>query len=98
MPLNSDLFSYLYYGKNLFRSGYNRWRDPMKPTQILQRLCKENKLESPHYFQVNVLYFVRIKCTNLSVQLGSRCHISLLHDFLRSGSSFVERSLDMSIP
>ncbi|XP_055370842.1 otoferlin-like [Condylostylus longicornis] len=35
--------------------GYNRWRDPMKPTQILSKLCKENKLESPHYFQDRVV-------------------------------------------
>ncbi|XP_055296702.1 otoferlin isoform X2 [Sitodiplosis mosellana] len=35
--------------------GYNRWRDPMKPTQILQKLCKDNKLETPHYFQDRVV-------------------------------------------
>ncbi|XP_058978172.1 otoferlin-like [Musca domestica] len=34
--------------------GYNQWRDPMKPTQILSRLCKENKLDTPHYFQDRV--------------------------------------------
>lgn len=38
-----------------FSYGYNRWRDPMKPTQILQKLCKENKLETPHYFQDRVV-------------------------------------------
>lgn len=27
----------------------------MKPTQILQKMCKENKLESPHYFQDRVI-------------------------------------------
>ncbi|XP_055617396.1 otoferlin-like isoform X1 [Toxorhynchites rutilus septentrionalis] len=35
-------------------SGYNQWRDPMKPTQILSRLCKENKLEPPQYLQDRV--------------------------------------------
>ncbi|XP_052861524.1 otoferlin-like [Anopheles cruzii] len=35
-------------------SGYNIWRDPMKPTQILTKLCKENKLEPPQYFQDRV--------------------------------------------
>lgn len=30
-------------------TGYNRWRDPMKPTQILARLCKEGKMELPVY-------------------------------------------------
>ncbi|XP_064096144.1 otoferlin-like isoform X4 [Macrobrachium nipponense] len=29
--------------------GYNQWRDPMKPTQILARLCKEGRLDGPHY-------------------------------------------------
>lgn len=35
-------------------NGYNQWRDPMKPTQILSKICKENKLETPHYFQDRV--------------------------------------------
>ncbi|XP_043843750.1 otoferlin isoform X3 [Dromiciops gliroides] len=29
--------------------GYNIWRDPMKPTQILSRLCKEGKVDGPHF-------------------------------------------------
>ncbi|XP_053239819.1 otoferlin [Podarcis raffonei] len=29
--------------------GYNMWRDPQKPTQILSKLCKEGKLDGPHY-------------------------------------------------
>ncbi|KAM6915645.1 otoferlin isoform 6-T6 [Xenentodon cancila] len=29
--------------------GYNVWRDPMKPSQILARLCKEGKIDGPHY-------------------------------------------------
>ncbi|XP_021379810.1 otoferlin-like isoform X8 [Mizuhopecten yessoensis] len=29
--------------------GYNMWRDPMKPTQILAKLCKEGKVDGPHY-------------------------------------------------
>uniref|UniRef100_A0ABM0MBF2 Otoferlin n=1 Tax=Saccoglossus kowalevskii TaxID=10224 RepID=A0ABM0MBF2_SACKO len=29
--------------------GYNTWRDPMKPTQILAKLCKEFKVDGPHY-------------------------------------------------
>uniref|UniRef100_A0A8D8QAC2 Otoferlin n=1 Tax=Cacopsylla melanoneura TaxID=428564 RepID=A0A8D8QAC2_9HEMI len=29
--------------------GYNRWRDPMKPTQILARLCKDAKMDMPQY-------------------------------------------------
>uniref|UniRef100_A0A8C9S2Z7 Otoferlin n=1 Tax=Scleropages formosus TaxID=113540 RepID=A0A8C9S2Z7_SCLFO len=29
--------------------GYNAWRDPMKPTQILTKLCKDSKVDGPHY-------------------------------------------------
>ena len=32
-----------------FRSGYNAWRDPVKPTQILSKLCKDGKVDGPHY-------------------------------------------------
>ena len=31
------------------RSGYNAWRDPLKPTQILAKLCKDGKVDGPHY-------------------------------------------------
>ncbi|XP_053394702.1 otoferlin-like isoform X2 [Mercenaria mercenaria] len=30
-------------------SGYNAWRDPVKPTQILSKLCKDGKVDGPHY-------------------------------------------------
>ncbi|XP_041832167.1 otoferlin isoform X3 [Melanotaenia boesemani] len=29
--------------------GYNIWRDPMKPSQILAKLCKESKIDGPQY-------------------------------------------------
>uniref|UniRef100_A0A9J8CEH0 Otoferlin b n=1 Tax=Cyprinus carpio carpio TaxID=630221 RepID=A0A9J8CEH0_CYPCA len=29
--------------------GYNVWRDPMKPTQILAKLCKDGKIDPPQY-------------------------------------------------
>ncbi|XP_050804656.1 otoferlin isoform X9 [Gopherus flavomarginatus] len=29
--------------------GYNMWRDPGKPTQILAKLCREGKVDGPHY-------------------------------------------------
>ncbi|UYV81940.1 FER1L6 [Cordylochernes scorpioides] len=29
-------------------SGPNQWRDPLKPSQILSRLCREHKLEGPY--------------------------------------------------
>ena len=33
----------------LFRCGYNQWRDPMKPVQLLTKLCKEGKVDGPHF-------------------------------------------------
>ncbi|XP_011330967.2 otoferlin isoform X3 [Ooceraea biroi] len=30
-------------------SGYNKWRDAMKPTQILSKLCKDGKMDGPVY-------------------------------------------------
>uniref|UniRef100_A0A3Q0RNW6 Otoferlin n=1 Tax=Amphilophus citrinellus TaxID=61819 RepID=A0A3Q0RNW6_AMPCI len=29
--------------------GYNTWRDPLKPSQILAKLCKDGKIDGPHY-------------------------------------------------
>uniref|UniRef100_G1QPU0 Otoferlin n=1 Tax=Nomascus leucogenys TaxID=61853 RepID=G1QPU0_NOMLE len=29
--------------------GYNIWRDPMKPSQILTSLCKDGKVDGPHF-------------------------------------------------
>uniref|UniRef100_F6VBD0 C2 domain-containing protein n=1 Tax=Ciona intestinalis TaxID=7719 RepID=F6VBD0_CIOIN len=29
--------------------GYNQWRDPMKPSETLKKLCKELKLDGPHF-------------------------------------------------
>ena len=30
-------------------AGYNCWRDPQKPTQILAKLCKDGKVDGPYY-------------------------------------------------
>jgi len=29
--------------------GYNQWRDPMKPSDILKKLCKDLKVDGPHF-------------------------------------------------
>nr|XP_020443823.1 otoferlin isoform X5 [Monopterus albus] len=29
--------------------GYNVWRDPLKPSQILAKLCKDGKIDAPQY-------------------------------------------------
>jgi len=33
----------------IVRDGYNEWRDPVQPTQILSKLCKDYKLDGPFY-------------------------------------------------
>ena len=38
-----------FYITFFFSHGYNVWRDPMKPTHVLAKLCKEGKLDGPHY-------------------------------------------------
>ncbi|KAK3090409.1 hypothetical protein FSP39_011632 [Pinctada imbricata] len=40
---------YFYVTFSPTRAGYNAWRDPMKPTLILAKLCKEGKVDGPHY-------------------------------------------------
>ncbi|XP_076663862.1 otoferlin isoform X3 [Andrena cerasifolii] len=35
--------------KRYDESGYNKWRDAMKPTQILLKHCKEGKMDGPAY-------------------------------------------------
>ncbi|XP_022089546.1 otoferlin-like isoform X2 [Acanthaster planci] len=35
--------------------GYNIWRDPEKPTQVLAKLCRELKLDGPHYSKGKVV-------------------------------------------
>ena len=31
------------------RFGFNKWRDPLRPTQILSRICKDEGLDGPHF-------------------------------------------------
>ena len=33
----------------VFRHGYNAWRDPLKPTAVLAKLCKDGKVDGPYY-------------------------------------------------
>ncbi|XP_024881711.1 otoferlin-like isoform X2 [Temnothorax curvispinosus] len=37
------------FAKKYDESGYNTWRDAMKPTQILSKLCKDGKIDGPVY-------------------------------------------------
>lgn len=29
--------------------GYNAWRDSLKPSELLTKLCRDNGLEDPHF-------------------------------------------------
>lgn len=46
----------------VFSYGYNRWRDPMKPTQMLAKLCKDGKIDSPLYTPGKVKMGRRVFC------------------------------------
>lgn len=37
------------YAVNMCSIGYNQWRDPMQPTQILLKLCRDYRLDGPYY-------------------------------------------------
>lgn len=50
MGEEKDGFKEQFDGESgVFRHGYNAWRDAMKPTQILARLCKDSRLDPPVY-------------------------------------------------
>ncbi|XP_064487216.1 otoferlin-like [Ornithodoros turicata] len=34
--------------------GPNQWRDPLKPSQVLMKMCKDAKLDGPHFMQNRV--------------------------------------------
>jgi len=48
--------------------GYNAWRDPMKPTQILSKLCKDSKIDGPYYQPGKVRVGNRIFTAPLEVE------------------------------
>lgn len=33
----------------LFSQGYNAWRDCLKPSELLSKLCRDNSLEDPQF-------------------------------------------------
>ena len=48
--------------------GYNAWRDPMKPTHILAKLCRDNKIDGPYYQPGRVRIGSRIFTAPLEVE------------------------------
>ena len=45
LSIKDENFSFYW----LFSCGYNQWRDPLKPVQLLTKLCKEGKVDGPHF-------------------------------------------------
>ncbi|XP_013379026.1 otoferlin isoform X3 [Lingula anatina] len=52
--------------------GYNAWRDSMKPTQILAKLCKDNKIDGPHYTYGKVKVANRVFSVPPDVDAGKK--------------------------
>ncbi|XP_046585626.1 otoferlin-like isoform X5 [Haliotis rubra] len=48
--------------------GYNAWRDPQKPTQILMKMCKDGKVDGPHYQAGKVRVANRIFTAPLEIE------------------------------
>lgn len=59
------MYMYMHF---YHRAGYNMWRDPMKPTQILLKLCKEGKVDGPYYQPGKVRVGNRIFTVPLEVE------------------------------
>uniref|UniRef100_A0A6Q2YPV7 C2 domain-containing protein n=1 Tax=Esox lucius TaxID=8010 RepID=A0A6Q2YPV7_ESOLU len=55
--------------------GYNVWRDPLKPSQILAKLCKEAKLDGPLY-GIPGIYFVCV-CVFAGMKRQTDEHLAL---------------------
>nr|CAD7397049.1 unnamed protein product [Timema cristinae] len=81
--------------------GYNQWRDPMKPTQILTKLCKDGKIDGPIYTNGKVkvgrqafyLQTDEADC-NINTRVGLEEHMALAvlhrwHEFPRIGCQLV---------
>lgn len=47
--LQCEYFSVISSVSYFSSFGYNQWRDPQKPSQILTKLCKDSKLDGPHF-------------------------------------------------
>ncbi|KAL0280303.1 UNVERIFIED_CONTAM: hypothetical protein PYX00_001638 [Menopon gallinae] len=85
--------------------GYNQWRDPMKPTQILAKLCKDGKIDPPVYFNSKVkvgrhLFTVRQEDMDpAAFAKGMEEHLALAvlhkwHEFPRIGCQLVPEHIE----
>ncbi|XP_022168096.1 otoferlin-like isoform X2 [Myzus persicae] len=88
-------------------SGYNRWRDSMKPTQILAKLCKEAKLDPPVYLNGTVKIGTKTFCLQNNIDdtiewycaKGTEEHMALAvlhnwHEIPRRGCHLVPEHIE----
>lgn len=73
----------------LFREGYNAWRDTSKPTEILTKLCKDNKLDGPYFrpgkIQIgNQVFSGKTSFTEEDTGNSPQCILLMLLFFLKS--------------
>jgi len=79
--------------------GYNEWRDPMQPTQILSKLCKDYRLDGPFYQpgRVRVGNCVFRGPLELEDQCGVYSTSIVILDFYRAASMQGRLSHDQSV-
>ncbi|XP_069701783.1 otoferlin-like [Periplaneta americana] len=85
--------------------GYNQWRDPMKPTQILGKLCKDAKIDGPSYSNGKVkvgrqTFFLQTDDSDCNMNTkGLEEHMALAvlhrwHEFPRIGCQLVPEHIE----
>ncbi|KAG5866594.1 hypothetical protein JTB14_013113 [Gonioctena quinquepunctata] len=90
--------------ENYEEQGYNAWRDAMKPTQILAKLCKDAKVDSPIYadglVKVGKQLF-SVQCDDVDFQKSKEAdeHMALAvlhrwHEFPKIGCALVPEHVE----
>uniref|UniRef100_A0A9J7YHL1 Otoferlin b n=1 Tax=Cyprinus carpio carpio TaxID=630221 RepID=A0A9J7YHL1_CYPCA len=77
--------------------GYNVWRDPMKPTQILAKLCKDGKIDPPHTSKQMHVFFCFFFRTGLKKQTDEHLALAVLNrwdDMPRIGCKLVPEHVE----
>ena len=73
-------YLYLIYMTFFYYSeGYNAWRDPMKPSQILTKLCKDGKVDGPYYQPGKVRVGNRIFTAPLEIEDDNGKRYKIFH-------------------
>uniref|UniRef100_T1JBU8 C2 domain-containing protein n=1 Tax=Strigamia maritima TaxID=126957 RepID=T1JBU8_STRMM len=65
-------------------AGYNQWRDSLKPSQILAKLCKDHKLDGPHI-------------ANGRVRIGRKCFVIQATDEGNDVNNLSEEAVSLAV-